>query len=68
MCSSPEVPGRILSLSTHCASRGEDVKVLALFGSQDDKKDEGSWLMMFYLPFKGTGGKKHIGYIQTIIK
>ncbi|XP_043992494.1 cilia- and flagella-associated protein 43 [Gambusia affinis] len=51
-----EVPGRILSLSTHCASRGEDVKVLALFGSQDDKKDEGSWLMMFYLPFKGTGG------------
>ncbi|XP_032408911.1 cilia- and flagella-associated protein 43 isoform X3 [Xiphophorus hellerii] len=51
-----EVPGRILSLSTQCVNRGEDVKALALCGSQEDKKDEGSWLLMFFLPFKGIGG------------
>ncbi|XP_008427595.1 cilia- and flagella-associated protein 43 isoform X2 [Poecilia reticulata] len=51
-----EVPGRILSLSTQCHARGEDVKALALCGSQEDKKNEGSWLLMFCLPFKGIGG------------
>ncbi|XP_027862454.1 cilia- and flagella-associated protein 43 isoform X2 [Xiphophorus couchianus] len=51
-----EVSGRILSLSTQCVNRGEDVKALALCGSQEDKKDEGSWLLMFFLPFKGIGG------------
>ncbi|XP_016523520.1 cilia- and flagella-associated protein 43 [Poecilia formosa] len=59
-----EVPGRILSLSTQCVARGEDVKGLALCGSQEDKKNEGSCLLMFCLPFKGIGGKKHIGYIK----
>uniref|UniRef100_A0A087YD43 Cilia and flagella associated protein 43 n=1 Tax=Poecilia formosa TaxID=48698 RepID=A0A087YD43_POEFO len=60
-----EVPGRILSLSTQCVARGEDVKGLALCGSQEDKKNEGSCLLMFCLPFKGIGGKKHIGYIKS---
>ncbi|XP_014828534.1 PREDICTED: cilia- and flagella-associated protein 43 [Poecilia mexicana] len=59
-----EVPGRILSLSTQCVARGEDVKAVALCGSEEDKKNEGSCLLMFCLPFKGIGGKKHIGYIK----
>ena len=62
----PEVPGRILSLSTQCLRNSKEVKVLVLCAGHENKNEDGSQLTVLSLPARNLTGTTLIVYVLPI--